>query len=98
MTLAAAAVLTPAAYGASGRPEAQQSALHWRTCEGAPKVQCATLRVPTDWSKPRGSKISLALTRVRATDRAHKIGTAVFNCGGPGCASAQTLKATPNLF
>ena len=72
--------------------------LAWEACEGAPGVQCATLRVPLDWSRPRGAKVKLALTRVRATDRRRRIGSVVFNCGGPGCPSAQLLKSAPELF
>jgi len=56
--------------------------LNWEACEGASGVQCSTLRVPLDWSRPR-AKVKLALTRVRATDRGHRIGSVVFNCGGP---------------
>jgi pimeloyl-ACP methyl ester carboxylesterase len=72
--------------------------LRWEACEDAPAVQCATLRVPLDWSRPRGAKVQLALTRLRATDRRRRIGSVVFNCGGPGCPSAQLVKAAPELF
>jgi pimeloyl-ACP methyl ester carboxylesterase len=72
--------------------------LRWDACEGTPGVQCATLRVPLDWSRPRGAKVNLALTRLRATDRRRRIGSVVFNCGGPGCPSAQLVKSAPELF
>jgi pimeloyl-ACP methyl ester carboxylesterase len=71
--------------------------LRWEACEGAPAVQCATLRVPMDWSRPRGRKIRLALTRVRAGDRRRRIGTVVVNCGGPGCPTAQVIKSKPDF-
>jgi pimeloyl-ACP methyl ester carboxylesterase len=72
--------------------------LKWATCEGVPGAQCATLRVPMAWSRPKGAKVDLALTRLRATDRSHRIGTVLFNCGGPGCPTAQLLKANPDVI
>ena len=72
--------------------------LSWRVCRGARGVQCAKLRVPLDWSRPAGPEVTLALTRLRATDPKQRVGTVVFNCGGPGCASAQVVKAKPDLF
>jgi pimeloyl-ACP methyl ester carboxylesterase len=70
----------------------------WKACEGAPGVQCSTLYVPLDWSRPRGTEVSLAMTRIPASDQKRRIGTVVFNCGGPGCASAQAVKLVPGLF
>ena len=61
-------------------------------------MQCATLWVPIDWSRPRGAEIKLALARLPATGPGNRIGTVVYNCGGPGCASAQVLKHSPGLF
>ncbi|MCQ0017561.1 alpha/beta fold hydrolase [Actinomadura madurae] len=40
--------------------------------------------MPLDHSKPGGRTITLALSRLPATDRAHRIGTMVLNNGGPG--------------
>jgi len=70
----------------------------WRACQGALSVQCATLQVPLDWSHPSGPEVTLALTRLLATDPTRRVGTVVFNCGGPGCASAQAVKDLPHLF
>ena len=61
-------------------------------------MQCATLRVPLDWSRPSGPEVTLALTRLLATDPARRVGTLLFNCGGPGCPTAQVIKGAPNLF
>src|SRR5437899_1789917 len=36
--------------------------LTWEPCEGAWGAQCATLWVPLDWSRPRGTQVSLAMT------------------------------------
>src|SRR5262249_11927931 len=47
-------------------------------------LECGALRVPLDYADPGGRQIDLALIRVRATDPAHRIGSLVFNFGGPG--------------
>jgi pimeloyl-ACP methyl ester carboxylesterase len=51
---------------------------------GGTKWQCTTMAVPLDYSKPDGATIRLALIRARARDQAHRIGSLVFNFGGPG--------------
>jgi hypothetical protein len=53
-------------------------------CPGSTVAQCGTLRVPADWSHPRGPKINLAVARRPADDPAHRIGTLFYNPGGPG--------------
>jgi pimeloyl-ACP methyl ester carboxylesterase len=72
--------------------------LSWGACPGAAGVQCATLQVPLDWSRPSGPEVTLALTRRLATDPTRRVGTVLFNCGGPGCPSAQAVKDLPDLF
>ncbi|MGW2155906.1 alpha/beta hydrolase [Nonomuraea sp. NPDC001699] len=47
-------------------------------------ARCAALTVPLDHSRPGGRTIELALSRIPAADRAHRIGTLVLNSGGPG--------------
>src|SRR5262245_3017531 len=85
------------AKGSSAKAK-QQLALKWEACEDAPEVQCSTLRVPLDWSRPRGPEVSLALTGVPARDRERRVGSMLFNCGGPGCPSAQVVKLLPGVF
>jgi pimeloyl-ACP methyl ester carboxylesterase len=58
------------------------------------KWQCATMKAPLDWSKPKGDTIGLALVRARASGPANKkIGSLVFNFGGPGGSGVTTLPA-----
>jgi pimeloyl-ACP methyl ester carboxylesterase len=70
-------------------------AIEWKACAqgsgdtvGAELDQagarCADVTVPLDYSQPAGRTITLALSRLPATDRAHRIGTMVLNDGGPG--------------
>jgi pimeloyl-ACP methyl ester carboxylesterase len=69
--------------------------LDWRRC--APQgfhpqgFQCANASVPRNYSHPNRSKIHLAVTRRRATDPAHRIGTLFFNPGGPGGSGVAAL-------
>jgi pimeloyl-ACP methyl ester carboxylesterase len=61
----------------------------WRGCGAS--LQCATLTVPVDYSRPDGEQVDLAVARVRATPPGEGIGSLVFNFGGPGDAGAETL-------
>ncbi len=63
--------------------------------------QCATLRAPLDWKKPGGETIGLALIRARSAgdagdagdtgDTGDRIGSLLFNFGGPGGSGVATL-------
>ncbi|WP_171167209.1 alpha/beta hydrolase [Streptomyces sp. I05A-00742] len=78
------------------------SPIGWKPCaaptaaQGGGKApgtgwECATLPVPLDYAKPDGETIGLALIRARATDTEHRIGSLVFNFGGPGGSGVATL-------
>ncbi|MFF4589860.1 alpha/beta hydrolase [Streptomyces sp. NPDC001388] len=54
--------------------------------------QCATMKVPLDWSKPDGETIGLALIRTRSRGGgAERVGSLLFNFGGPGGSGVSTL-------
>lgn len=53
--------------------------------------QCATLDVPLDYAKPEGETIPIALIRAKARDEENRIGSLVFNFGGPGGSGITTL-------
>ncbi|MFE7859312.1 alpha/beta hydrolase [Streptomyces sp. NPDC057403] len=54
--------------------------------------QCATMKAPLDWDKPKGDTIGIALIRARTSGSASKrIGSLVFNFGGPGGSGVTTL-------
>ncbi|MEU1779836.1 alpha/beta hydrolase [Streptomyces abikoensis] len=87
--------------GKNGSPVVK---LSWKTCDaptaaqGTGKApgrawQCAKLPVPLDYTKPDGEKIDLALIRGKATDSAHRVGSLVFNFGGPGASGVSALPA-----
>ncbi|MBO2455838.1 alpha/beta fold hydrolase [Actinomadura barringtoniae] len=58
--------------------------LRWRGCSGHPGFQCTTIKVPLDYTRPSGPTLKLAVNRLRATDREHRIGSLITNPGGPG--------------
>ncbi|MFI6700498.1 alpha/beta hydrolase [Streptomyces sp. NPDC050509] len=51
---------------------------------GGTRWQCATMKAPLDYAKPDGDTIDLALIRAKARDTKHRIGSLIFNFGGPG--------------
>lgn len=58
--------------------------IQWHPCEQAPKVECATIPVPVDWSQPHGKTIDLAVVRRKATNPEQRIGSLIYLPGGPG--------------
>ncbi|MER5211117.1 alpha/beta fold hydrolase [Streptomyces sp. NPDC002838] len=58
------------------------------------KWQCATMKAPLDWDEPKGDTIKLALIRAKASgDESRRIGSLVFNFGGPGGSGVTALPA-----
>ncbi|MGI5491564.1 alpha/beta hydrolase [Microtetraspora malaysiensis] len=75
--------------------------LKWGACEGVPSsagFQCATLKVPLDYAKQSGETIGIALVRRPATDKKNRIGSLVFNFGGPGGSGVSTLLDAAGAF
>ncbi|MGY0018508.1 alpha/beta hydrolase [Streptomyces sp. cg35] len=61
---------------------------------GGAEWQCATMKAPLDWDDPKGRTIGLALIRAKASgDQDRRIGSLVFNFGGPGGSGVTTLPA-----
>jgi len=60
--------------------------LEWRSCVSQPEpdAQCAEVEVPIDRAHPGAGSARVALSRLPATDPAHRIGSLLFNPGGPG--------------
>ncbi|MET9366885.1 alpha/beta hydrolase [Streptomyces griseoflavus] len=55
---------------------------------------CATMKAPLDWADPGGDTIDLALIRARSSGPAdERIGSLIFNFGGPGVSGVTTLPA-----
>ena len=62
-----------------------------RTADIGLDLECATLDVPLDYDEPDGDTIEIALARVPATDADERIGSLVFNPGGPGASGIDFL-------
>ncbi|MGO4463490.1 alpha/beta hydrolase [Streptomyces sp. M-16] len=92
--------------GTTGRPRGgstqEPKPLKWGECspptaaEGGGQTpgkdwQCATLDVPLDYANPGGKTIPIALVRAKARDQKHRLGSLVFNFGGPGGSGVSTL-------
>lgn len=54
--------------------------------------QCTTMQAPLDWAKPDGESIGIELIRARSNaDAEDRIGSLLFNFGGPGESGIATL-------
>jgi pimeloyl-ACP methyl ester carboxylesterase len=69
-------------------PAPSSGTLAWATCGS---LQCATLRVPVDYANPAGGTLDLALARRPARSPSARIGSLVFNPGGPGDSGIDAL-------
>jgi pimeloyl-ACP methyl ester carboxylesterase len=77
------------APGASARTAV--SRLVWTDCGGG--YQCSHLLVPRDYAHSNGPKFDLAIIRLPAQDRAHRIGSLFVNFGGPGGTAVDVVHA-----
>ncbi|MFE7767088.1 alpha/beta hydrolase [Streptomyces sp. NPDC057438] len=77
--------------------------LDWRSCVLGPDdetgrelqqagARCADVTVPLNYEDPDGRTITVAISRIRATDTAHRVGALLLNGGGPG---GQTIGDPP---
>ncbi|WP_370251838.1 alpha/beta hydrolase [Streptomyces sp. V4I8] len=60
--------------------------------------ECARMTVPVDWSDPGEEQMKLALIRGRATGPGRRIGSLVFNFGGPGQPGVSMLPAAAQSY
>ncbi|WP_067674167.1 alpha/beta fold hydrolase [Nocardia miyunensis] len=62
--------------------------LHWKPCNDATLdgagAQCAGVVVPLDYNRPDARKLTIAISRIPATDPARRRGIMLSNPGGPG--------------
>jgi hypothetical protein len=81
------------APGVAAAEPAGSPTVNWQPCPDADGVDCATIEVPLDWSKPRGEKIHIGLARRAATDPSRRIGSILVDPGGPGGSGVDMVKA-----
>jgi pimeloyl-ACP methyl ester carboxylesterase len=105
-TAAATPTATAAAAGAAPKPGTGLDRYYdqhvlWGSCAKKPGdttghdleeagVQCADVVVPLDYAAPRGRTITVAISRLKATDTRHRIGSILLNNGGPGGTALQS--------
>src|SRR5215467_14102495 len=96
----ASAGTRPGASGGGTAVVGRSAQVQWHACTGVSgRLRCGSLRVPLDYARPSGRKITLALTEVPATVPAsQQLGLLLVNPGGPGASglpwasyAAQTL-------
>lgn len=69
----------------------------WSSCKSS-GWQCAEVKVPLDYAKPAGDTISVALVRKQARDKDKRIGSLLFDFGGPGGSGVEILPRAANTF
>jgi len=109
--LTAIAVTVTGPVAARAGNAAEPAALTWTPCApsgpgptpppAAAAVECASLAVPIDWSRPAGGGIEVAVARRKATGPGTRIGTLVIMPGGPGNSGVSNLmgplQVTPEI-
>ncbi|MEU4891362.1 alpha/beta hydrolase [Streptomyces sp. NPDC044780] len=100
---ASASTSSPASPSGSGLPGSLTGQkLDWSACPAPTAKQgtgekpgseweCATLKAPLDYAKPKGETIDLAMIRAKATGPGKRIGSLLFNFGGPGGSGVSSL-------
>ncbi len=81
--------------GGSDTANPDVGTLEWGSCESAVAalvdLECAMLMVPLDYEVPAGDTIDIAVARVATADDDRRIGSLVFNPGGPGGSGIEFL-------
>ena len=70
--------------------------LTWHSCYGYAK--CATVKVPLDYDKPRGTKIAVAVLKVPAKNKKKRIGSLFINPGGPGASGTEMARSATSYL
>ncbi|MEU0402836.1 alpha/beta hydrolase [Streptomyces sp. NPDC006197] len=94
--MALAATATTTAVAAAPDPATRLPGRHvdWHACAldaddelgrtlDAAGADCADITVPLDYTDPGGRTITVAISRLKATDTAHRVGPLLLNDGGP---------------
>jgi pimeloyl-ACP methyl ester carboxylesterase len=68
--------------------------LTWRSCHDG--LQCTTLLVPLDYTKPAGRRLHIAVIRERASGTSQ--GSLIVNPGGPGASGVDFVVQAASVF
>ncbi|MFD8491974.1 alpha/beta hydrolase [Amycolatopsis sp. NPDC059657] len=95
-TAAAASLLAGSGVALADQETAQrggldrfyQQKLDWKACNhkelDAAGAECADVKVPLNYAQPRGRTITVAISRLAASDKQNRRGVMLSNPGGPG--------------
>ncbi|TID23570.1 hypothetical protein E2P81_ATG03135 [Venturia nashicola] len=74
------------------------SSIAWSNCTASDSsnLDCGSIQVPLDHSKPNGGNITLAIARLKAPTET-RTGNLLYNPGGPGGSATQILFAVAEL-
>ncbi len=94
----AAAVLSDRTSAAESRrvDSVPTPRLAWSACFEI--AECATVKLPLDYDRPRGATTEVGVLRVKARDQANRIGSLFVNPGGPGLSATEYALATPRFM
>ncbi|MGW4241017.1 alpha/beta fold hydrolase [Nocardia sp. NPDC004722] len=103
--LAAAALATVVVTerpGAAALDRYRHQRLDWKSCD-IPELdgmggQCADVTVPLNYEQPQGRTLTVAISRISATDPAQRRGVMLSNPGGPGGAGLDYFVDTSKAF
>ncbi|WP_053656890.1 alpha/beta hydrolase [Streptomyces sp. MMG1121] len=88
VTAALVATLAPAQASAAAQPLERflNQKPGWHRCDKSTPAafQCATIKVPLDYSRPDSKTITLAISRMKTSVPGKRHGAILFNPGGPG--------------
>ncbi|MGA4863710.1 alpha/beta hydrolase [Streptomyces lavendulocolor] len=77
----------------------------WDACEAppggerpGPEWRCTTVKVPLDYAKPDGETLPVALIRKEARYKDRRIGSLLFNFGGPGASGVSAMPQAAQGF
>ncbi|MGJ6965993.1 alpha/beta hydrolase [Streptosporangium sp. G11] len=94
--------------GADGPALSQQRPIDWHGCRTGPadelggaldaaKARCGTITVPLDYRLPGGRTITIAISRIKATDPGRRRGALLINPGGPGATGVEQVLLNQNM-
>ncbi len=70
--------------------------IEWARCADDPAaaldLECASIAVPLDYGEPDGRMIEIAVARIATVDDDERIGSLLFNPGGPGASGIEFLQ------
>ena len=91
--MAAMVVACASMLHSTAAPTAKNTTTGWQPCPSSisSKVDCIDISVPLDYDHPHGESISLKLLRLNALNQNARVGSLVFQFGGPGVVGSTAL-------